>query len=231
MCQQRCYETTYCQTDEQQSHSKFYPSIMAVCRLLHHEAAEMLYGSHGFDFSYNIEAVVPFLADRTQYTRALITRISVCKGGPFAMRALLTGSGRNDWAHMCQYLAESNIVKRLQVVVDAGKPGEKWEGPQRLSESEIRLLKGINIGVLDWIQDLTEIKGLEELQIVPNLTHMTPPQTTAMIVYAALSASLQDGAGDFLKAEMDMADGGLVVVEDNHFVRTVWNRFPVILLE
>lgn len=226
MCQQRFYETTYCQIEGERSHFKFHPSIMAVCRLLHREAAEVLYGNHGFDFNYDLEAVVPFLTDRTEYSRALIRRISVCKGGPFAIRALLSGGGSSTtWAHMCQFLARSNPpLRRLQVVVDAGQPSEPWEGPQRLSVSDIRLLKGINIGVLDWIQDLAEIKGLEELQIVPSRTYMPPPQTTSTIVYAALSASLKEGVGEYLKAEMSMAHGGTVVVEDSEFVKTIWDR-------
>lgn len=199
MCHQQCRETTYCIAN-MNSNAKLHTAIMAVCRLLYHEAAERLYGEHGFDFSHHIEAVVPFLQDRTRYTRSLITSISVYKRGPFPCWGYL--GDKSEWSYMCRYLSSTKCLKKLHIVAEAGKPGQKWDGVQRLSESDIRLLSLINHEILDWVMDLTQIKGLEDLRIVPDTKYLPVPDSSAMIVYAALSVSLEGGLMDFLRSEM-----------------------------
>lgn len=87
-------------------------------------------------------------------------------------------------------------------MVESGHPGQKWDGVQQLSESDIRLLSLINHESLDWVQDLIQIKGLEDLRIMPDNKYLPVPKSSAMIVYAALSASLEDGLLHFLKTEM-----------------------------
>lgn len=199
MCHQHCRETTY-HLANMNSKAKFHTAILAVCSLLYHEAAEILYGEHCFDFSHHIEAVVPFLQDRTQYTRSLIKSISVYKRGPFPCWGYL--SDKNEWSHMCRYLASTNFLKRLFIMVEGGHPGQKWDGVQRLTESDIRLLNLINHESLDWVKDLIHIKGLEDLRIIPDTKYLPVPKSSAMIVYAALSASLEEGLLDYLRTEM-----------------------------
>lgn len=197
LCHQRCHETTYHLAS---SNAKLHTAILAVCRLLYFEAAEKLYGQHCFDFSHHIEAVVPFLQDRTQYTRPLITNISVYKRGPFPCWGYL--GDKSEWSYMCRYLSSTTYLKKLCIVVEGGQPGQKWDGVQRLSESDIRLLSLINHETLDWIKDLTQIKGLDDLRIVPDTKYLPVPKSSAMIVYAALSVSLEEGLVDFLRSEM-----------------------------
>lgn len=199
LCHQRCHETTY-HLANMNSAVKLHTAILAVCRLLYHEAAEKLYGEHCFDFSHHIEAVVPFLQDRTQYTRSLVTSISVYKRGPFPSWGYL--SAKSEWSYMCNYLSSSHCLKRLCLTVEGGQPGQKWEGVRQLSESDIRLLSMINHDTLDWVKDLIKIKGLEDLRIVPDFKYIPVAESSAMIVYAALSASLEEGLLDFLRSEM-----------------------------
>lgn len=199
MCHQRCHETTY-HLASKNSKAQFHTAILAVCSLFYHEAAAILYGEHCFDFSHHIEAVVPFLQDRTQYTRSLITSISVYKQGPFPCWGYL--STKNEWAYMCRYLASTRCLKRLFIMVEGGHPGQKWDGVQQLSESDIRLLSLINHESLDWVQELIQIKGLEDLRIAPDTKYLPVPKSSSMIVYAALSASLEEGLLQFLKTEM-----------------------------
>lgn len=202
MCQQRCHETTYYLANKN-ANAKLHTAILAVCSLLYHEAAGVLYGEHCFDFSHHIEAVVPFLQDRTPYTRSLIKSISVYKRGPFPCWGYL--SDKSEWAYMCRYLASAGNLcglKRLFIMVEGGHPGQKWDGVQRLSESDIRLLSLINHESLDWVADLIQIKGLEDLRIMPDTKYLPVPKSSAMIVYAALSASLEEGLLDFLRSEM-----------------------------
>lgn len=87
-------------------------------------------------------------------------------------------------------------------MVEGGHPGQKWDGVQQLSEADIRLLSLINHESLDWVQDLIQIKGLDDLRIVPDTKYLPVPKSSAMIVYAALSASLEEGLLHFLKTEM-----------------------------
>lgn len=199
MCHQRCHETTY-HLANKNPNAQFHTAVLAVCGLLYHEAAAILYGEHCFDFSHHIEAVVPFLQDRTHYTRSLITSISVYKRGPFPCWGYL--STKNEWSYMCRYLASTKCLKRLFIMVEGGHPGQKWDGVQQLSESDIRLLSLINHESLDWVQELIQIKGLEDLRIVPDNKYLPVPKSSAMIVYAALSASIEEGLLQFLKTEM-----------------------------
>lgn len=217
MCQQRCYQTTYCLAPIQHAQASFHTSIMAACRRFHHEAAELLYGSHGFAFgAHALEAAVPFLTDRTAYTRALTSRIAVYRRGPFPSWGYL--SHENEWAGLCRFLAASGALRRLRVTVEGGRPAERWEGPQVLSEADIRLLKVIRFDGLDWINDLVAIEGLEELEIVPDVKRMSTPGTPVMGVYAAFSASMEGGFVDLLRAEMKMVGGSNVVVGSDCFV-------------
>lgn len=197
MFHSRCDETTY---SIGASRAELHTSLMAVCRLLYNEASEVLYGRHFFDFGCHIEAVVPFLQDRTQKTRGMVRFISVYKQG--LMPCLGGTSRRYEWSHMFRYLATSGAVTKLRIVMECGKPKRPWEGVQDLSESDVRLLSLIGHESLEWVGDLAKVKTLRELDIVPDIRYLPDPSSQSMAVYAALSASIETGLMSFLRAEM-----------------------------
>lgn len=197
MFHRRCYETTYCLAS---GRPEMHTSFLTVCRLIYAEAADVLYGKHHFDFDSHIEAVVPFLADRTAHTRQMVKSISVYKRGP--MPCWGSTGDKYEWSYMCRYLATTADVKRLRVVVECGKPGRPWEGVQDLSESDVRLLSLIGHECLEWVRDLAKVKSLEELDVVPDVKYLPQPKSPSMVLYAALSASVAKGLVGFLRSEM-----------------------------
>lgn len=197
MFHRRCYKTTYHLAN---SHVDMHTSILAVCRLLYTEAADLLYGKHCFDFGHHIEAVVPFLADRTPHTRAMVTHISVYKRGP--LPCLGCSGDKYEWAYMCRYLSNTDAVKRLKIVMECGRPAHPWEGVQELSKSDIRLLSLIGHDTLEWVRDLSQVKNLDAVDIIPDVRYLPVPKSPSMVVYAALSASIEQGLVEFLRSEM-----------------------------
>lgn len=197
MFHQRCYQTTYYLASD---NVVMHTETLAVCRLLYSEASELLYAKHLFDFGQHIEAVVPFLSDRTPHTRSMVTAISVYKRGPFP--CLGCTSDKYEWSYLCRYLRSMTTLKKMRIVVESGRPGIAWDGVQTLSESDIRLLSLIGHECLEWVKDLSEVKQLEELELVSEVKYLPVPKSPAMAVYAALSASIEEGLAAFLRTEM-----------------------------
>lgn len=83
-----------------------------------------------------------------------------------------------------------------------------WDGVQMLSESDIRLLSLIGHECLEWVKDLSQVKHLEELELVSEVKYLPVPKSPAMAVYAALSASIEHGLAAFLRTEMQLQAQG-----------------------
>lgn len=112
MFHRRCYQTTYQLASPDPADAptnKMHVAILAACRQTHREAAELLYGRHGFDFGDHVEAVVPFLQDRTPYAAALLRTLSVYKRGPAP--CLGAASEKHEWSYLCRFLASSNNIR------------------------------------------------------------------------------------------------------------------------
>ncbi|KAK7516596.1 uncharacterized protein IWZ02DRAFT_380151 [Phyllosticta citriasiana] len=97
--------------------------LLGTCRLVHSEAAAVLYSSYMFDFDTHIEAVEPFLSALTTLARRSVTRLRLVKGA-------LPGEkewDRAEWKSACEYMARElrreELVLELGVV--AGKPGSR----------------------------------------------------------------------------------------------------------
>lgn len=229
MFHRRCHKTTYHLHQPDPAVPAMDVAILAVCRTTYHEGTELLYGRHGFDFDTHIEAVVPFLQDRTPYAATMLRSLSVYKRGP--MPCLGVASEKHEWSYLCRFLASASInnrhhrqddgdglksaggahhnVKRLRLVVECGRPSQAWEGIQELSESDLRLLSlvGGHTEVLEWIAELAKVKGLETLEVVPDSKYLPQPKSPAMALYAALSASVEHALAPFLRSEMGIVAG------------------------
>ncbi|POS69333.1 hypothetical protein DHEL01_v212272 [Diaporthe helianthi] len=199
MFSRRCFETTYHLASKD---AEFHTAILSVCRLVFNETSQILYGKHWFEFGNHIEAVVPFLQDRSPHTRSLVTRISLHKRGPLPY--LGCTSERHEWSYMCRYLGQTRCMKKLRLVIEGGSPVRPWEGVQELSEADIRLLSLIQHESLQWITELSQVKGIEELDVVSEMKYQPAPKSPGMVLYAAISASIEKGLTDFLRSEMNI---------------------------
>ncbi|KAI0435587.1 hypothetical protein F4803DRAFT_306047 [Xylaria telfairii] len=200
----RYFETTYHLANEG---AEFCTALMSVNRKIYAETSHLVYANHVFDFGANIEAVSPFFSDLTDGTRALVKRISLYKRGPWLFHGW---SDRNEWQAMCTYLSNYASVEHLRLVIQAGRLPEarkrEWEqwrsegiAPRQLSSKDVALLVGIRHGMLDWVEDLFPMKSLRDLEVLPDFCIMPLPQTSDMVVYMALSASVDKGFREFLR--------------------------------
>ncbi|KAI8954357.1 hypothetical protein F4801DRAFT_500017 [Xylaria longipes] len=200
----RYYETTYYLENKG---AYFYTALMSVNRKIYAETSHLVYADHVFHFGANIEAVKPFLSDLTPGTRALVKKISLYKRGPWVFHGW---SDRCEWEAMCTYLCEYASVEHLRLIMQAGRLPEtekrEWEqwkmvetAPRQLSRQDVALLVGIRHAMLDWVEDLFPMKTLSDIEVLPDFSEMPMPQTSDMVVYMALSASIDKGFREFLR--------------------------------
>ncbi|KAI1077141.1 hypothetical protein F5B20DRAFT_553330 [Whalleya microplaca] len=194
----RCYETTYELGTEGVD---FCASIMRVNKTIYGETSYILYKRHTFDFGSHIEAIEPFLSDLTPSSRRLIQEISLYKRGPLTMYE----NDRSEWRSVCRFLRAHGSIKKLQLVVQGGKPTSTWNGPREFTAADLKLLFDIKHESLDWVEELAQVKGIEELEILPDVHYCPPPSSTNMIVFAALSASIEKGLTEFLRKQLHLS--------------------------
>lgn len=190
----RSYQTTYYHEGAEELH----PAIMAVNKKIREEASHLLYGRHSFHFGADLEAVAPFLGDRTASTRELLQAITIHKrASSYGMEA-----DAYDWAAACRVLKTMPRLRRLTIVVGGGRPRRDWEGPRELSVSDLRLLYSTRHESLDWLRELAGVKSVREIEIVADVQYMPEPKTTPALIFAAFSASIETSLVDFMKTEL-----------------------------
>lgn len=175
-----------------------YPAILCTNRKICEEASHYLYGKHAFHFGQDLEAVVPFLDDRTPATRDLIRSITLHKRSPTS--CIETDSC--EWRAICRFLRSLNKLEKLTVVVEGGKPRRPWDGPQELSVSDLRLLYSTRHESLEWVRDLASVKTIGEVEIIADVRHLPEPKTTTMLIFAAFSGSIESSLVDFLRDDL-----------------------------
>lgn len=175
--------------------------ILGANKQIHAEAAELLYSSYTFDFDTHVEAIVPFLSDLTPFARSCIKSIRLVK------RALAYEKefDRCEWSAALRYLtsSSSNIaLKRFELGIVAGRPGANgWERIARYSAQDFKLLK--QLGNMEWLQYLLELRGLQELDVQAVVEHCPPgTNSMAMAEYIRFSASVESGFREFLRGEL-----------------------------
>ncbi|KAK6221328.1 hypothetical protein LQW54_001427 [Pestalotiopsis sp. IQ-011] len=195
----RCCEATYRLGTKD---AYFCAALMRANRQIYRETSYLVYGRHSFDFGGDIEAVQPFLSDITPGSRDLIREISLYKRGP------LPGGFENDrseWRSLCRYLGEGAcFVRKLRLVVQGGKPAADWKGPKEFSASDLQLLADLKHESLDWVSDLAKVE-IGELEVLPDLHYAPPPTSSQMLIFAAVSASIEKGLTEFLRSQLRLA--------------------------
>ncbi|KAH8650120.1 hypothetical protein BX600DRAFT_474104 [Xylariales sp. PMI_506] len=194
----RCYKTTYHLNTKD---AYFCPALMRVNRKLYEELSHLVYGRHTFDFGGDIEAVEPFFSDLTPRNRQLIREISLYKRGPMP----LYENDRIEWRSLCRFLHQSGAIRKLRLVVQGGKPSGTWEGPKEFSANELKLLADIKHEALEWVTELAQVQGIEELEILPDVHYCPQPTSTTMLIFAAFSASIERGLTEFLRTQMRLS--------------------------
>ncbi|KAI1841580.1 hypothetical protein JX265_004690 [Neoarthrinium moseri] len=193
--QRRCYQTTYRLASEG---VHFCAALMRVNSKIYEETSHLVYARHAFDFGSDIEAVEPFLSDLRPSSRYLIQEISLYKRGPIP----LYENDRSEWRSVCRFLQSNGAIKKLRLVIQGGRPSVQWEGPKEFTASDFKFLADIKHESLDWVNELAQVKGIEELEVLPDVHYCPPPTSTSMLVFAAFSASIEKGLAEFLKSQL-----------------------------
>lgn len=193
----RCYETTYQLENE---NIYFCAALMRVNQQIYNETSYLIYGRHAFDFGDDIESVEPFLTDLTAESRCLIQEISLYKRAPIPSYE----NDRSEWRSVCRVLQESGTIKKLRLVVQGGKPSVEWHGPKELTANDFKLLTDLRHESLDWVNDLAQVKGIQELEVLPDVHYFPQPTSTSMLVFAAFSASIEKGLTEFLRSQLHL---------------------------
>ncbi|KAI1094225.1 hypothetical protein F5B19DRAFT_446441 [Rostrohypoxylon terebratum] len=193
----RCYATTYQLDTEGVS---FCAPLMRVNKKIYEETAYIVYGRHTFDFGSHIEAVEPFLSDLTPPSRQLIQEISLYKRGPVPPYDY----DRSEWRNVCRFLQNHASIRKLRLMIQGGRPNTTWDGPKEFTVNDLKLLFEIKHESLDWVEELIRVKGIEELEVLPDVQYCPPPSSTNMIIFAALSASIERGLTEFLRTQLHL---------------------------
>ena len=183
-------ESTYHLKENPDLHS----SILKVNHQIHDEAVHVLYSSYIFDFATDIESVVPFLQDLTPLARASIKHISMLK------RALpyTKDFDRCEWASACTFIARNTQLARLDLGIEGGKPIQQWEAQTTYTAADFRLMTEHE--GMEWTIPLSDIKGLDVLNVKAYLEHCPPPNNSrAMAFFVNFSASIEHGFTDYLR--------------------------------
>lgn len=188
----RSIETTY-----HLAHNPgIFPSILGVNRMIHHEASHILYSAHTFDFELDVEAVIPFLSDLTPSARSSIKRINIVQ------RALpyIKDFDRCEWRNVCAFLSKNMELVQLGLGILGGKPATQWGAEDTYEESDFKLISGFE--GMEWMRQVAEIKGLQNVDVKAHLQHCPPPCSNAMAFFVNFSASIEKGFAAFLRSQM-----------------------------
>ncbi|KAH6646136.1 hypothetical protein BKA67DRAFT_541123 [Truncatella angustata] len=193
----RCFETTYhLKTND----VHFCAALMRTNRQVYQETSYIVYGKHAFDFGGDVEAVEPFISDLIPESRHIIREISLYKRGPMPIYE----NDRSEWRSVCRFLQKTGVVRKLRLVIQGGKPTVDWHGPKEFTATDFKLLADLKHESLDWVNELAQVR-VKELEILPDVHYAPPPTSTNMLVFAAISASIERGLTEFLRSRLLLA--------------------------
>jgi len=188
----RCSETTY----YLEHNPGIHPGILGVNRMIHNEASHVLYSSHRFDFDLDIEAVVPFLSDLTPCALSSIKRIDIIK----CALPCVKDFDRREWRKICDFMSNNMQLVELGLGVIGGQPACDWEVKDNFVEEDFKLISSFEC--MEWVGQITQIKGLHKLDVRAHLQPCQQPCTNFMTFFVNFSGSIENGFAEFLKSEM-----------------------------
>lgn len=192
----KSYKTTYCA--DPHPRRSMHTAVMQINRKIREEASHYLYTKHAFHFGEDLEALVPFLTDKTPRTRDLVREISLYKRSPTNVME----PDSYDWSSVCRSLRSLQSLDKLTLVIEGARPRGSWDGPQSLTVSDFRLLYTTRHESLEWARELATIKTIKDVVIVADIHNLPHPESNMMLVLAAFSSSIDTSLVDFLRDDL-----------------------------
>ncbi|MCJ1335214.1 hypothetical protein MMC09_000482 [Bachmanniomyces sp. S44760] len=179
-----------------ESNPGIFPSILSVNRQIHQEASHVLYGGHVFDFNMDIESAIPFLSDLTPCALSSIKRINILQ------RALpyMKDFDRCEWNNLCTFISDHMQLQKLGLGILGGVSPTMPEHLDTFIKSDFFVISKFE--GMEWMTQLTTIKGLQSLDIKAYLQHCPPPSSNAMLFFVNFSASIESGFAEYLREQM-----------------------------
>lgn len=174
------------------------PNILAVSRKLNLEASAVLYRRRQFHFGADIEAIEPFLDDIGSLNRSLIQKFALTKVPSVYTRDF----DRSVWSNACKAIADNMSLLHFDLRIIGGQPPSNWQGDMKeYSASDFRALLSVGFHPLEWVEALRLVKTVN-LKVIPVIENCPVPRSSALVFFAAFSASIEKGFTDYLKSEM-----------------------------
>jgi hypothetical protein len=138
-------------------------AILSTCREICAEATPCLYRQHTFDFGEQFEAGTAFLRDRSPYSVSALRSISV--------QIPVAGVGKRlpAWHDFCVAMAKCSRVEKLELTVKIEHRVPSMDGIAPLNESSVKKLFDRHHSMMDWVDALSEVRGVKELTVLPLL--------------------------------------------------------------
>ncbi|KAL6718929.1 hypothetical protein ACLMJK_003164 [Lecanora helva] len=206
-------ESTYTvNTREYRDFKELHLGILGVNRQIHAEGSYILYSEHLLDFEVNVASIVPFLQDRTSQSLSSIKHMRIVKSSHPCTKDF----DRCEWRRACKFLAESMKSKKMQLIqLDlgvvggtqwlGGRPVKNWKPSDVLTSHDFSILtnqKDMDED-MDWIQYVSEIKGLQVLNVQSTYADVPIQEPEEkMEFFLNFSASIEKGLAEYLRSVM-----------------------------
>lgn len=191
----RTMETTYGATNS----AGIQASVLGTCRLVHAEAAEVLYGSYTFDFDTHVEVIGAFLRDLTPLSRSFVKSASLIKRAMPYDREFDVA----DWEAATDSLSQLPALRTLHLGVVAGKPGPAgWENVPEWSKEDFRAMaRWRNWEGFEWVRELRRVKLVEggRVEVRAIVEHCPPPESESMKFWVGVSRNVEGGFGEWVR--------------------------------
>lgn len=172
-------------------------SILYTNRQIYNEASYVLYSHHIFDFSADIESIVPFFSDLTPAALSSVKRISLIKRAlPYTKEF-----DRYEWGNACAFISRNMKLSQLDLMIDGGKPDSRWASRVTYCKEDFKRITEFE--GMEWARQVIAIKALEVLNVKANMEHCPSPMTSrGMAFFVDFSASIEGGFADWLREKM-----------------------------
>lgn len=197
----RSGESTYCLKNS----PGFHTSILGVNHQIHREASHVLY-SHTFDFGMDIESILPFLQDLTPTALTSIKRIMMVKRSlPYTK-----DFDRCEWRSACDFISKYLNLVQLDLGVYGGtpslanRPALHWKQNSTYTKADFAIISRLQEceDDMEWVKQVTAIRGLQVLNVKALLEHCPIPGSKAMAFFVNFSASIEKGFTEYLRSHM-----------------------------
>jgi hypothetical protein len=185
------------------------PAMLATCKLIHAEAAEVLYTSYTFDFDTHVEAIGAFLSDLTPLSKSFIRSVRLVKRATPYDREF----DRCEWSSATNALCCLPSIRALHLGVVAGKPGpDGWDGvPVWTKEDFAMMVKWRHWAGFEWVGELARVQLRKggDVKVRAIVEHCPIPESEGVAFWVGVSRNVEGGFGAWVKELILSAGGGI----------------------